>query len=321
MRLAGDVGGTKTVLAELDARGAVVREQTFASREHATFDELVAAFAGDRAVEAAAFGVAGPIAGGVARLTNLPWVIDARALAPRLGRVALLNDLQATALGMLDVPPSGWHVLQPGVASDDAAHAPIAVVAPGTGFGQAILVPNDGRYRALATEAGHADFAPTTDDEIALLRFLRAKHGDHVSYERVLCGLGLGDVYAFCREASGVAPPGWLVDEMAAGDPNAAIARAALAGRDAACERTLAMFVALLGAEAGNAALRVLARAGVWLGGGIPPKLLPALVDGGFLARFHAKGRFGDWMKTVPVRVCLEPRAALLGAARAAREA
>ncbi len=326
MILAGDVGGTKTVLALCDDSGAIVREQTFPSAGHATFDEVVARFVGGDAVKAGGFGVAGPVADGVAKITNLPWTIDAAALARRLGGpVELLNDLQATAIGMLDVPAARWVVLQPGAIAQSATSATIwpgpaslamiAVIAPGTGLGESLLVSDGHRYRALPSEAGHADFAPHDDDEIALSRFLRDKYGDHVSYERVLCGNGIGDLYDFWSGRLGETGPA-----LASGDRNAAITTAALADRDPVAVRALAMFVAILGAEAGNAALRGMAGGGVAIGGGIPPKIIAALQRPGFLARFRAKGRFAPWMESLAVRVCLEPRAALLGAARTARE-
>jgi len=192
------------------------------------------------------------------------------------------------------------------------------VIAPGTGLGEAVLYHDGRTYRALPTEAGHADFAPGTDEEIELLRFLRGRYGAHVSYERVLSGNGIGDLYDFARGAN--EPPAWLAAELAVGDRNAVVTNVALANRDPACARALALFVAILGAESGNLALRSLATGGVVIGGGIPPKILPAMQTGALLERFNAKGRFGAWTRELPVRVALEPRAALLGAARNAKE-
>lgn len=322
MILAGDVGGTKTVLALCDATVSgvrVVRSQELPSAELASFDAALDAFLRERDVEAlhgACFGVAGPVVDGVAKITNLPWTIDARALAPRLGgiSVSLLNDLQATALGSLVVPPESFAVLQP--QASVAPGGTIAVIAPGTGLGEATLLWDGGRYRSLPSEGGHADFAPTTDEEIELLRWLRARHGGHVSYERVLSGDGIGDLYAFCRERSGVKEPDWLAQRIAvAGDRNAVVTKTALAREDAVCERALGLFAEILGAEAGNLALRNLAAGGVVIGGGIPPKVLAALQTGALIARFNDKGRFASWTRTLGVRVMLEPRAALLGAA------
>lgn len=317
MILAGDIGGTKTVLALCDARLAIVREAVYLCADYPSLEAILDRFLSpaDRgALTAACFGVAGPVVAGTAKITNLPWTIDAAALAARLGvPVALLNDLQATALGALVLPAAAFAVLQP--AAEPAPGGTIAVIAPGTGLGESLLVSDGVRYRALPSEGGHADFAPGTDDEIELLRYLRGVHGPHVSYERVLSGAGIGDLYSFVRDATGTAEPAWLTAEIAAGDRNAVISQAALDGRDPACVRALDMFVAILGAEAGNLALRGLATGGVILGGGIPPKILPALQHPRFLDRFHAKGRFSAWTRSLGVRVTLEPRAALFGAA------
>jgi glucokinase len=315
--LAGDIGGTKTVLAIADAQLAIVREAVYLCADYPSLEAILDHFLspGDLgAVTAACFGVAGPVVGGTAKITNLPWTIDAAALTARLGApVALVNDLQATALGALILPATAFAVLQPAAAP--AAGGTIAVIAPGTGLGEALLVSDGVRYRALPSEGGHADFAPGTDDEIELLRYLRGVHGPHVSYERVLSGAGIGDLYGFVRQATGTAEPAWLTAELAAGDPNAVISQHALDGRDPACVRALDMFVEILGAEAGNLALRGLATGGVVIGGGIPPKILPALRHPRLLDRFNAKGRFSAWTRGLGVRVTLEPRAALFGAA------
>ena len=312
MILAGDTGGTKTVLALCDDKGAIAREQMFHCADFASLEAVLDRFLPEpQPLVGACFGVAGPVVDQVAKITNLPWVIDARALATKLGtRVTLLNDLQATALGALALPPAAFAMLQPGTVAPGAT---IAVVAPGTGLGESLLVSDGVHYRALPTEAGHSDFAPQTDEEIELLRFLRGKYGAHVSNERVLSGNGIGDLYEFVR--GGQPEPAWLAAEIAKGDRNAVVAEAALTGRDAACVHALELFVDILGAEAGNAVLRSLATGGVVIGGGIPPKILPALQTGRLIERFRAKGRFSQWMSTLAVRVALEPRAALFGAA------
>jgi glucokinase len=306
MILAGDTGGTKTVLALFDKSGKPIREQMFHCAEYSSLEAIIDAFA-PGPVLGACFGVAGPVVGGTAKITNLPWVIDEGVLSARLGGapVKLLNDLQATALGMLTLPPEGFTVLQPERAR--TLQGTIAVIAPGTGLGEATLVHDGKRYLALPSEGGHADWAPGTDDELDLWRFLRERHGAHVSVERVLCGNGIGDLYDYCRKDAPELPH--------TGDRNAAIANAALAGTDRTAARALALFAELLGAEAGNVALRGLASGGVVIGGGIPPKILPALQSGRLVARFSEKGRFAPWLKTLGVRVALEPRAALLGAA------
>ena len=324
--LAGDVGGTKTVLAlfAIDAAAGLrlLRETVTPSASAPSLEAILDGFLAPgeaAALASASFGVAGPVVAGVAKITNLPWTIAAAPLRTRLGGipVSLLNDLQATALGALAVGPAAFAVLQVGVPTTPGGA--IAVIAPGTGLGEALLVSASGDghdYRALPSEGGHADFAATTDEEYELVKFLRALHGSHVSVERVLSGRGLPDVYAFCRQASGEPEPAWLTAQLGSGDPSAAISVAALDGKDAACVRTLGLFAEILGAEAGNVALRNLTLGGVVIGGGIPPKILPALQTGATMARFHDKGRFAPWMKSLGVRVMLEPRAALLGAAR-----
>jgi glucokinase len=315
MILAGDTGGTKTVLALCDDDGKIVREQMFLCADFPSLETIVQQFA-PGPLAAACFGVAGPVVDNVARITNLPWVIDARVLSRLLGGipVSLLNDLQATALGVLALPAEAFAVLQP--QATPAPTATVAVLAPGTGLGEALVVHDGVRYRALPSEGGHADFAPGTDEEIELLRFLRKRYGNHVSYERVLSGNGIGDLYSFCRERGGVAEPEALTRELASGDRNAIVANHAIAGDDAACVRALAMFTEILGAEAGNLALRGLATGGVVIGGGIPPKILPALQSEALVRRFNDKGRFATWTRTLGVHVALEPRAALFGAAR-----
>ena len=316
MILAGDVGGTKAVLALCDAELSIRRQDVFACADHASLESVLDAFLlpADRpSLTAACFGVAGPVVAGTAKITNLPWTIDAAQLAARLGGipVALLNDLQATALGTLVLPDMTFAVLQAPAAAR-APDATIAVLAPGTGLGEALLVSDGAHYRALPSEGGHADFAPGTDEEIALLRYLHERYGDHVSYERVLSGAGIGNLYDFLRHSTGAAEPAWLT---AAADRNAAISQAALDGTDPACARALELFAEILGAEAGNLALRGLASGGVVIGGGIPPKILPALQHRRLIDRFNAKGRFAPWTRSLAVRVALEPRAALFGAA------
>ena len=332
MILAGDIGGTKTVLALCDDAGAIVREAVYPCADYPSLEAILDVFlsAGDRkALAGAAFGVAGPIVDGASKITNLPWTIDARVVSAKLGglRVELLNDLQATALGTLVLPDTAFEVLQ--APAEVVAGGAIGVIAPGTGLGEALLVSDGGRYRSLPSEGGHADFAPGSDDEIELLRHLRALYGDHVSYERVLSGAGIGEIYDFVRQTTGAAEPAWLTAALAPGphpasdpvrpgaraDRNAAISRAAIEGTDPVCVRALDMFVEILGAEAGNLALRGLATGGVVIGGGIPPKILPALQQPRFLERFNAKGRLASWTRSLAVRVALETRAALFGAA------
>jgi glucokinase len=302
--LAGDVGGTKALLALFDPAGRSVREQIFQCADFPSFEAIVEKFAPGK-VSGACFGVAGPVVAGVAKITNLPWTIADTTTGKLVGApVTLLNDLQATALGMLVLPPECFAVLQ--AVEKHALHGTIGVIAPGTGLGAALLVHDGQRYVALPTETGHADWAPGTDDELELWKFMRDRHGAHVSVERLLCGNGIGDLYDYCRRGA---------PELAyEGDRNAAITKAAHDGEPHAA-RALGLFGELLAAEAGNVALRALATGGIVIGGGIPPRSLSVLQTPRFLERFHAKGRFSGWMKTLGVRVALEPRAALLGAA------
>jgi len=325
--LAGDIGGTKTVLAifDISANGQLrsVREQMFPCADYASLEAVLDAFLRERDHEAfigACFGVAGPVTHEIAKITNLPWTIDASKLSTKLGGlpVTLLNDLQSTALGTLALPADAFAQVQ--AARNPDPHGTIAVIAPGTGLGEATLIWDGERYVALPSEGGHADFAPTTDEEIDLLRYLRGIHGHHISNERVLSGPGIGDIYGFVRsnaDAFGVgSEPHWLAQEIANGDRNAVVAAAGVANKDPACAKTMQMFVEILGGEASNVALRTLATGGVVIGGGIPPKILPALQTGHFLARFAEKGRFSDWARSLGVRVTLEPRASLIGAAQ-----
>lgn len=318
--IAGDLGGTKTVLAlfrEHKDRLALLRDATFASREHATFEEILEEFlAGGpkEAIDAACFDVAGPVAQGRVQTTNLPWVLDERDLAGKLGtpRVKLLNDLEATAFGMLHLPAADLVCLHPGRSPVRQGHS--AVIAAGTGLGEAYLFFDGTQHHPVASEGGHADFAPRSDLEIGLLRHLRDKLGGHVSYERVLSGPGLFSVYEFLRDERFAPEPDWLRAELTAGDPSAAISRAALERKDPLSTKALAMFCELYGAEAGNMALRCLTVGGVYVGGGIAPKILPALQEH-FGRGYLDKGRFANLVGEIPVHVSLEPRAALLGAA------
>jgi glucokinase len=323
MLLAGDVGGTKTLLAlfEAPASGgppAIAREAALPSREFPTFEGAVRRFLGQGPpvrVAAACFGVAGAVVEGRCTTTNLPWALDERTLQADIpaGRVKLLNDLEATAHGVLSLEGASIATLQPGTRRTGN----VAVIAAGTGLGEALLVWDGRRHLVVASEGGHADFAPRSDVEHDLLKFLKKEHG-HVSYERVLSGPGLLNVYRFLRETSGLAEPAWLRARIAAGDPSAAVSAAGLEGADPICGQALDVFVGLYGAEAGNLALKGLTVGGVFVGGGIGPKIRPRLTDGTFVQAFRDKGRFTDLMASIPVHLVLESRTALLGAARVA---
>jgi glucokinase len=321
MILAGDVGGTKTALALFEdqaVRLVPVREGVFASRSYSRFEDLVRRFLAEgspAAIDVAAFGVAGPVVEGRTDATNLPWHLEESSLAAAIParRVRLLNDLEATAHGVLGLDQTALTTLQPGRQRPGN----LAIIAAGTGLGEGLLVWDGAHHVVVASEGGHADFAPRTEIEMDLLRFLRKDFG-HVSYERLLSGPGLQNIYRFLRETGGLKEPAWLSARLAEADPSAVISEAALAGRDPLCIQALDLFVSIYGAEAGNLALKALAVAGVFVAGGIAPKIAAKLVDGAFLQAFRDKGRLSRLVAAIPVQVVLEPRTALLGAARVA---
>ncbi|MDD2685190.1 MAG: glucokinase [Gallionella sp.] len=315
--LSGDIGGTKTRLAVMRVSGNSVeieREATYVSRAHATFDELLAAFIADGDVpESCGLGIAGPVIGRTVRTTNLPWYIDADALQQRFGfrHCILLNDLEAIAAGLPALQAEQVAVLQVG---DQAATGNAAVIAAGTGLGEAGLFWDGARHHPYATEGGHASFSPQNEIEFALLSYLQTRYG-HVSWERVVSGMGLLDLHEFMRLHHRTPAPVWLDEAMRAGDAAAAIANAAMTGKDELCVKTLAMFVRLYGAEAGNLALKSMSRGGLYIAGGIAPKLLPLLQQGEFLAAFLDKGRMRHLLEAMPVRVILSDHVALYGPA------
>ncbi len=324
MILAGDIGGTKTVLRLYERKGNGLlagRTEIYPSADLRSLDEALERFLGGgeaERVEAAGFGVAGPVIGGRAVTTNLPWQdLEAAELARRLGveHVALLNDLQAAAYGMLVLPDEDLVSLNPGVEASREGN--MAVVAAGTGLGEALLVWDGSRHIAVATEGGHVDFPPRNEEEFELLRFLQREFG-RVSSERILAGPGIHNIYRFVRERRGDPEPSWLTERMAREDPSAVVSAVALEKGDATCVHALELFVGLYGAEAGNLALKVLAMGGVFVGGGIAPKILPALQTGTFLEAFLAKGRFRELLERIPLRVATNPSAPLLGAAHRA---
>ena len=320
--LAGDIGGTKTVLALVAERGGaaeVVAEAVFPSREYATLETVVSAFlaAHPAPVARAAFSVAGPVIAGHAHITNLPWRLDETLLAAHLGvrRVLLVNDLQATAYAIPQLRPDQVTQLLPGDADPAGVRA---VVAVGTGLGEGLLVPGAEGFTAIPTEGGHTDFAPRGALQRRLLAQLSRVHA-HVSYERVCSGMGIAALYRFLAERGPEPPPPWLAARLAAGgDITPAVVEGGMnpERRCPVCRRTLRLLAAILGAEAGNAALRGLATGGVYLGGGIPPRILPVLRGRAFREGFLQKGPMSRLMARIPVHVILEPRAALLGAAR-----
>jgi glucokinase len=316
--LAGDIGGTKTRLglfvAGIDGLRSVA-ERTYPSAEFSGLEAIVAGFLREQSAScrAASFGIAGPVVGRRARTTNLPWVVDADSLEEGTGiaRVSLLNDLEATAWGLPLVEESGLHTLNRGT---DGASGNWAVIAAGTGLGEAGLHWDGQRYRPFACEGGHASYSPTDELTDDLLRYLRQRF-ESVSWERVLSGPGLADLYRFLLDRTGQPEPDWFRQADNEGDPAPAITAAGLAGRCEVSTRVLGLFARLYGEEAGNLALKLMATGGVWVCGGIAPKILSALVGGEFMAGFTAKGRMSPLLEAMPVKVVLDDRVALLGAA------
>ncbi len=318
--LAGDIGGTKTNLAVFTNEGdtlATIHEKTFASSSYSSLDMIIKEFlaSSDIQLKCACFGVAGPVLEDKADITNLPWTIVTKQLRESCGlqSVHLINDLTATASAVPYLTKDDLHTLNSGNALSRAA---IAVIAPGTGLGEAFLTHNGSNYTAHPSEGGHCDFAPANEMESDLLRFLQGKYG-HVSYERICSGRGLPNIFDFIKEKGVYPEPQWLSEQLLQDDPTPIIVNAAL-DEDKQCQicsATLEIFVSVLGAEAGNLALKVMATGGVYLGGGIPPRILHALQNGDFMRTFRAKGRLSDTLDDIPVYVIMNPKAALLGAA------
>lgn len=319
MLLAGDIGGTKTILAvfspETGPRVPLAQE-TFPSAGYPHFEMLVREFLSHVSfpLEGACFGVAGPIVAGRATITNLPWVIEERELQEtlHLSSVWLLNDLQSIAYGVDFLEPAEIHTLN---AGRPVLHGNIAVIAPGTGLGESFLTWNGLHYQPHMSEGGHASFAPLNELQIGLLRYLFASF-EHVSYERVCSGMGIPNIYAYLKESGVASEPAWLRERLAtASDLTPLILQSALDGSSELCIATLNMFVSILGSEASNLALKVMATGGVYIGGGIPPRILSFLEQEQFLEAFHHKGRFVKLLQDIPVHVILNPMVALLGAA------
>jgi glucokinase len=317
MLLAGDIGGTKTTLALFMPEGGLKPrgQKTFKSKEYLSLAALAAQFLAEAgaSVDRAVFGVAGPVTEGQARTTNLPWVITEAGLQDALGvrEVKLLNDLEATAHGVPSLPPGDLFALNDPPAQSGTK----AVVAPGTGLGEAVLFYQGGHYHVLPSEGGHAGFGPTSLLELELLRYLMGKFG-HVSYERVCSGKGIPNIYGFLKKNHFAEESREMTEALRqAADPTPIIVEKAMTGECELSIATLNMFVSILGAEAGNLALKVMATGGIYLGGGIPPKILSKLRDGTFMASFVNKGRFADRLAQIPVYVILNQQTALFGAA------
>jgi len=321
MILAGDIGGTHTRLASFEGSAAKPRPifiEDYPSRTHAGLDEILRQFLAKHPsrVECACLGVAGPVRNGRSETPNLPWVVDSQQLAEVLGSncVELINDLEANAHGIAVLEPEDFALLN---AGEPNAQGSCVLISAGTGLGEAGLLLEEGRYRPYPSEGGHTDFAPRNETEIDLLRYL-LRSFDHVSYERILSGPGLHNVYRFLRDTNRQQEPLWLAEEIRQLDPAAVITEHALKGTSNLCVQALDLFVSILGAEAGNLALKGMALGGVFLGGGIAPRILRKLKEPTFFKAFTAKGRVSKMLEAISVRVILNDQTALLGAGRLA---
>ena len=317
MILAGDVGGTKVHLALFDFFNGKLkhtRDKIYPAREYTGLEEIVRQFMGGDTATSACFGVPGPVREGRLRLTNLPWTLDSRELATslRLEYVFLINDLEANGYGIAELEANQIYTLSEGDASQTGNRA---LISAGTGLGQSFIVWDGRHHKPYPSEGGHCDFAPRNEDEMDLLRYLRQKYNGRISFERVVSGQGFMNIYEFLRDVRGMDEPEWLAERLAMEDPNAVITELAMAAKSEICERTTDMFVSAYGAEAGNLALKVLAVGGLYVGGGIAPRILEKLKDGTFMKAFIDKGRLSQLLVNIPVRVILESRTAVLGAA------
>ena len=321
MILAGDIGGTNARLAYFQPQNGhlnLVSERVFPSREHRELGEIVSRFLDDSGMrpEAACFGIAGPVRNGRVETSNLPWVIEQARLAKQIHLPAtlLINDLEASAWG-IGALASGDLVSLNRVTGPVVGNQ--AVIAPGTGLGEAGLFWDGSRHHVFACEGGHADFAPQGEQQIELLKYLHTRFG-HVSYERILSGPGLVNVYEFLRDSGAGKESPELAITLRKGDAAAAISRAALAGTDSMAQKALEIWISVYGAEASNLALKVMATGGLFLTGGISPKVLAGLTGPLFMQAFLDKGRMSSLMESIPVQVVTNDKAGLLGAARCA---
>jgi glucokinase len=319
MILAGDIGGTHARLAFFQSQNGhltPVAEGVFPSRDHSGLDEIVGQFVAKQSLrpDVACFGVAGPVRNGKVETSNLPWTVEASRLAGELHlpSTMLINDLEANAWGIASLGEQDL------VALNRVKGMPVGnqgVISAGTGLGEAGLFWNGSGYEIFASEGGHCDFAPRTELEIELLRYLVARFG-HVSFERIVSGPGLVNVYNFLRDTHRGEEPQWLTDELAQGDQAATISRAAVAGKSVLAEHALDLWISIYGAEAGNLALKLMATGGVFLGGGIAPKIVSKLSGPLFMQAFVSKGRLQPLLESIPVKVITNDKIALFGAAR-----
>lgn len=319
MILAGDIGGTKTNLALCELHNGVLqikKQHQFASQNFASFSEVISNFLEltlPDSIKAACFGIAGPIVDGNCRTTNLPWNISTTELQKLLetNNVRLLNDLEATAYGMLYLPEDAFVELNPKAKYTDANRA---VIAAGTGLGEGMLFYDGTQYHPSGSEGGHCDFAPLNEEQDKLLVWLRDKYSAHVSYERILSGPGIATLYEFLKESGFTPEPLAMQNIVQEKDKSALISECALNQNDPLCLKTLELFTEIYAAEASNLALKTLSLGGVYIGGGIAPKILPLMTSNHFMKGFLSKGRFNELLGKMPVKISLNQETALLGA-------
>ncbi len=323
MILAADIGGTKTIMAlyqQQDSEWCCYKKKIYPSANYSSFELLLTEFLHDEieGIERVCIGVAGPVEGGQCITTNLPWAISAEQIAELTAAktVKLMNDLEATAWGVLELPEDDFIELN---ADAEKSQGHMAVIAAGTGLGEALIICLEGEYHVVATEGGHTDFAPQNELEIELLRYLMARHSKHVSYERVICGQGLVNIYEFLKSINFAAVDEQVEQIMLQRDPAAVISEKSQDSHNILCHKAMQMFCRLYGAEAGNLALKCLPKGGVVLAGGIAAKNLSAIQEGEFISGFIAKGRYQALLETISVKVCLNPEAALIGTFNVAR--
>ncbi|MDD2865239.1 MAG: glucokinase [Methylococcales bacterium] len=315
MILAGDIGGTKTLLAIFDD-GLCIAKHKFSSANYATFHELLSEFLSlipTVKIDAVCIGVAGAIVDGDCETTNLPWKLVCREIGELVNcsNVKLLNDLEAAAWGILSLPENEFVSLNPNAKAQIGT---IAVLAAGTGLGEAIIFHDGEKHHVMASEGGHCDFAPTDTEQMQLLEFMQARFPQHVSYERLVSGAGIEAIHEFLEESNVHHLTYQIETELnATSDKAAVIGAAAVENNDELCVATMQLFSKIYGAEAGNLALKCLPTGGVYLAGGIAAKCLPVLQQGAFLEGFLAKGRFRATLEKFPVNVCTQPEVVLLG--------
>jgi glucokinase len=313
--LAGDVGGTKTNMALYRLENgelSILKEKKYASKDHKALEDIIHDFSEGALPDKICAAVAGPVLHGKSRLTNLSWTLDSEAMSASLRRpVSFINDLEATAFGLAGLKDNERAVIAPGEAG---AEGNIAIIAPGTGLGEAGLYWDGKAYHPFATEGGHSDFAPRNEMDIEVFRFLQQQFG-HVSWERVVSGMGIKTLYKFCTEARKEKVPDWLTKRMETEDLAAVVSEAALKKEDPVCSEVMDLFVRYLATEASSLVLKLMATGGLYLAGGIPPKILPLIQNENWEKNFDNNGRMHDLSEKVPVYAVLNDKMALLGAA------